>query len=939
MTVARQAGEPLPDNHRPTINPQASDAATRATAQRLERIDALCLCAVLAAYVVGYFWFLAANDFLPYVLDNNETFSSIVHAQNLYHFGLGSSLGLTDEAYGLDPAAHPYVYTHQGNFPRLYALVLYALGLRGPEGQIVVTTFTVGLAGLFFAYRFFAAIVTPAFAAVFCLLFMTDYVMAAQWQVNTWRVWHLFFFFSSLLCARGLGEKRFRIWVPLTALNFFALFYFELIFAAFTAATVGLYTGYLYWRRPARLAVAWLAQVGGALAGILLLIGQLVGYLGWDGFLQDLRLTFIARNFATSDADVAEALRHHVETNHIVFWYNLVDAADLRSLPAMVTSFLTYALRVYTPTLLLLTGLVCGVWLVSLAFAPRRTMGSEAKVWWRRVPELSAPVPPAWVAVASVGAFLVFAASVASDSTFAGLSGTDLGALAITLPERVIVGGFVLLLAVLLFDEVGKRAAQPGGLRVASVLAAIVFPLATAIWVRTEPGGDSLVLAPLWREMLEALGSTVVPQLAIIAAGWLAVRLLLGCVASESGRQPGESVVGLLPYLACGLGGFAIVFMLAPGYVMSGYFTRYAPFTVFVHLVPFALALYLLGQATVEAWRRMTLAPWFALRLWRRVRSKGVRLRQPWPGVVRSAAPLAVVAGALAFVVGYWGVLQATYHAWLPADRYAFLRLLREPPFRGASFVVNGYAAPVAVSTGQWAYYDPGIERAEVALTDEGIALHRDRRYLWLADRDHNAEYSEPDYFLCVSQAYLLFAIQNEGRNANADFRGCSQIPLVKQAREGSQPYLQHRLVAADESGRGRWAIVELDWDYPPFLRSLDARRPVVKIRAHTVAAAGEIGFGIEYEFAQQQGKAQAGAVYALYAVDGTDVCSKTIERTLLLRNERLERIRLPEDHRGLVQIGVAPRTATKTGPEYLSNILAIGGVPAGPDSCAESTQ
>src|SRR5258706_6428607 len=111
------------------------------------------ICAALLglAYVLFYGWMLAISDFLPYVLDNNESFSSLWHAINLYNFGLSKSFGLTDEAYGFSAAAHPYVYTHQGNFPRLFALLIYALGARTIASQIAVTTFSIGLLAVYFA--------------------------------------------------------------------------------------------------------------------------------------------------------------------------------------------------------------------------------------------------------------------------------------------------------------------------------------------------------------------------------------------------------------------------------------------------------------------------------------------------------------------------------------------------------------------------------------------------------------------------------------------------------------------------------------------------------------------------------------------------------------------------------------------------------------------
>ena len=54
---------------------------------------------VLAAYLVLYGAFLFYTDGFPYTIDNNESFSSLVHAKNLAQFDLGRSYGLTDESY------------------------------------------------------------------------------------------------------------------------------------------------------------------------------------------------------------------------------------------------------------------------------------------------------------------------------------------------------------------------------------------------------------------------------------------------------------------------------------------------------------------------------------------------------------------------------------------------------------------------------------------------------------------------------------------------------------------------------------------------------------------------------------------------------------------------------------------------------------------------
>jgi hypothetical protein len=82
----------------------------------------------LIVFCLAVFALLVFSDFLPFGTDNNETFSSILHARNMYLHGIGSTYGLTSEATSPIDAVQ-FVYTHQGNFPRFYALLLYALGL------------------------------------------------------------------------------------------------------------------------------------------------------------------------------------------------------------------------------------------------------------------------------------------------------------------------------------------------------------------------------------------------------------------------------------------------------------------------------------------------------------------------------------------------------------------------------------------------------------------------------------------------------------------------------------------------------------------------------------------------------------------------------------------------------------------------------------------
>src|SRR5690349_10946027 len=58
------------------------------------------LLVVAVLYVGLYGWLLVSTNGFPYVMDANESFSSLVHASNIFRFGLSQSFGLTDEAYG-----------------------------------------------------------------------------------------------------------------------------------------------------------------------------------------------------------------------------------------------------------------------------------------------------------------------------------------------------------------------------------------------------------------------------------------------------------------------------------------------------------------------------------------------------------------------------------------------------------------------------------------------------------------------------------------------------------------------------------------------------------------------------------------------------------------------------------------------------------------------
>src|SRR5258708_36393546 len=117
-----------------------------------------------------YGWFLVRSSFVPYVMDGNETFSVWWHAYNLYTFSFWKSFGLTDEAFSYNAAAHPFFHTHQGNMPRLFGFLIYALGARPAAAHGRVTPLAVCQLKLELGYATTVRHTQPRRAFAFCLV-------------------------------------------------------------------------------------------------------------------------------------------------------------------------------------------------------------------------------------------------------------------------------------------------------------------------------------------------------------------------------------------------------------------------------------------------------------------------------------------------------------------------------------------------------------------------------------------------------------------------------------------------------------------------------------------------------------------------------------------------------------------------------------------------
>jgi hypothetical protein len=738
--------------------------------------------AVLAAYLLIYGTLLLTTNGYPYVLDNNESYSSWWHARSLYENGVAHTKGLTDEVFSTAPAASPYVHSHQGNLPRLFTFLLYALGCRSIGLQIWITTFTVGLAGIYFAFRFLAGLANPRFAALACLVMMTNYLLFAQWQVSLYNVWHVFFFFSSLLCVRALGHPEHqRRWALLALLNFAAFFYWEYVFTAYVTILAGLYALVLYWRRPLTLLRVWFLEAGGAALAGTLLLAQLTAYMGWDNMREDVRLTLTARN-NVADPALLERVTSFYREHGIIFWHNFLDAAPLRTLAAFWASLSQHHLEYYTSPLVLAMFLIGLGWLFGLWHPRPGVQGRRSPTGkWNPASGLK------WLGLTVLLGWLIPGVFPPENVPSLQSPAIWLGAAALSLLlGRVWLGGWWA------WSRLSWMRFIPLGL----------FTLAAG-WL-TGPRVD--LPGPSFQQSLAA------------AAGWSdwglpsqfilpgAMLLALSLAGPGSGQLLGSARAARLArlplFLLCGLLAYAATYRLFTGYVYSGYLHRLVPMLVFLTDLLLALAIY----AAIRPLDRFF-------------------HRRPAPGLpadpsLPRAVTLLFSLLLSALLVMQWFRLQAGYATVVPPDSYSFLSRLEKPPFKGRSLVSNTYPAPMAARTGAWGYADTSIFSGRVTLTPRGFETERDLKYLWFADRETNPAYLKPDLAITVIQTPNLsvaMQLKRERAAAPPGTQPLAESPgLVQRAHPLQQAFLQHQLAYSDGN---HVSIVRLDWDYPPFLR------------------------------------------------------------------------------------------------------------------------
>ncbi|PWU09371.1 MAG: hypothetical protein C5B47_03535 [Verrucomicrobia bacterium] len=775
------------------------------------------LLTILVAYCASYLLLLCFSDFLPYVMDNNETWSNLAHAKNTYDYGISKNKGLADEACeysGENPSAHPLVHTHQGNFPRLWATLLYFLGFQTAREQIAITTFTIGVMSLLAAFGLTRRVFGETVAVLFCLFMMTDYLLFAQWQVNTWRVWQGLFFFGALYLTHRLSRDGGRLdrWI-LLALLFLAIFYSELVFASFVWTATVVYAAILCWRGQKKmfLKIATVVTIGGVLAGVIL-AGQLIAYYGYTSMLRDAYYTVTLRNIISDPEKLAEAVKFMQEKD-VLFLRNFANNPGVYSVTWLITSVFRGILGPWSPMFLILSGLGFGAllihWIVNsgvfreeflkLAYAdsaasPSANRGpsftQSAAFIVNRLALCIVWMGWCFLLLNVLKDYLSWTGSVQGNSRAYSMISES----AINLV--VILGAAIFFAwASLRFNyDVSKKAAKTQYLVTGAILLAGIAFVVSRYQSRFSSDWKSI-----WNLMMMP---KVFPYL--LVAGILGGALYLVAHVFMAGDPRfaifSNKFEAALPLLFATGAAFLMAWFWSPGYLATGYLDRCCPIATYtMYLIP-ALALWGYGLSA-KVWLGNFQSP-----------------------LLQAPLGLACVAGAAigagTIMLTFWVRVQAVSVELLPPTFGRLMAVLESAMFQGKGLAASNYTVPAAFSTKSWGW-NPGYWTENMAKNVPPVPLRWNPENLWISEKGKTLKYAQPEFYIFYDQPYSL----NIGASRAESLLRREKAPprylnasIVRTAVGLEKSPFQHQLVVKDESRWDAWVIVRLDHKPIPYL-------------------------------------------------------------------------------------------------------------------------
>ncbi len=759
---------------------------------------------IVLVYILLYAAFLLSTNLLPYAMDNNETWSNLGHAKNAYDYGFTKSKGLADEAHdytGNHPEMHPLVHTHQGNFPRLLPTFLYYCGLHSPESHILILTFTVGLAGVMAAYFLIARMVGPAVAGLFCLFMMTDYLMFAQWQVNTWRVWQCLFVFGTLLVTDRLCRINARwfdcawLFLLITVIS-----YSELVFASFVFSAVLFYSAFKSWQLHNR---RWVVVLVVCLLGMICTAGlfacQLISYYGLSSLIQDARYTISARNMMENPEYLQEAI-DFMSRNNVLFLKNFSGLDHYHSFDWFINSLFSGVIGSWTPMLFVLvflgiTGPAIKVILKSTYVSdifPIISFNKQApsKLVAYQIGISSVFIGWYFLVTNLLKDYLVLNGCFEMYGKYAFAPGTLLGIIV------VILCSFILTLSLI---KTSKRITN-SQIHPQKLYLAGIFLLFISVLISRYSCKHPFEWLPVWRLVLQPQYVTIIYMGGLLGAAFFGTILLL--IEDDNLTNKFKKIfINCLPLIGAGMAGYIVAWLWSPGYLKTGYLDRCCPIlTYFMYLFP-AFVIYFMYL--------------FGLTI---LKNAGGKFESENRSLI---FPLLVVVIFLASILVLWARIQVVSWALIPPNYAQVIKKLTAPEFRGKKITASNYVVPLA-----FASEGVGSHSTDNGPTLDGKTAPRpvslDNGGLWIKEGDKVKQNYIPDIYIYLDQPYSYSYVAKRAKivlSNEKNEKGYLNSPIMQSVVGYCDSPFRSKAIALDPSKWGAWAVIELDNEKIPYLQ------------------------------------------------------------------------------------------------------------------------
>lgn len=842
----------------------------------------------LAIYIVVYSTFLYVSDFLPYVFDNNETYSSLVHAYNMYFGDWGNHFGLADEAFSPDPAAHPIVHTHQGNWPRILAFILFAVGARSAESQIFIHVFSIGLISIWLMHRFFAKITNNSFAFIVSLTFMTDYLLFAQWQVVTYRVWHVFFVFASLNCMHEIDGPK-RIWKYLFIANFAALFYWELVFAFYVSLWALLYYAYqVSWDFKRVFKKGLLISASGT-SSLLILVTQLSMFMGFKNVLLDYYYTFFARNATGSEVELKQKMQDFYGNMDVVFWYNIIDVSKFKNINEFFRQLFAYVMQVHTPVLSLqVIFAFLSITICSLQVTINRIFSTV----------LSKEISFGMAKKLTMVSFMFFMVALFFDNILLGVLPSYEFYERGSILSMIMIPVFSWFIATCIFNICNPFKNK---VKLEKVLLICLFMVFCTWLVYTLPQFYVQNQSAIWFKYLNEKLSTSLWRFISITTVFLGATNI---ALTRDLIKINFKTKAIFAFLSAAVLAYVVVYLLSPGYIYSGYLVRTAPFVVF--FIDVVVALFFWFMITSVYMQLKLNKSYNSILLPIKSGSTNKFFMASFMMLLVSISSV-VMLGLISF---QWFNIQYSYYKIFPPTSMTFIKQLRKPEFQGKSIITNQYPLPFSYEAYSWGYNGTNFGAGELSLNNEGYSMSHEIEYLWYKNRDVFPDYKKPDYYVCFA-AHSFDTAVNELNNFSQRSRRCSCDRIVSQSILSTDftendLRLRHKLLMRDEFNHDAWAIVKMDWEFPPHFAKIKNTQRHFDVKYDKSKQV----LKINYAFKQQDGIQEK---FSKFKIVHNYKGKKTILHEVYAKNGTAN-IKLSRNLPGTIEIIGLPCTENKSG-------------------------